>query len=67
MQTSLCPFCLKMVWAEVCPYCGKDVNYPGYPNHLPVGFTLNGKTPYVIGAAIGQGGFGITYIAQFSL
>ena len=63
MRTSLCPFCLKMVQTETCPYCGKDVNYPGYPNHLPVGFTLNGMHPYVMGAAIGQGGFGITYIA----
>lgn len=63
MQTSLCPYCLKMVQTDTCPYCGCDVNYCGYPNHLPVGFTLNGRNPYVIGAARGQGGFGITYIA----
>lgn len=63
MKTSLCPFCLKMVHTKICPYCGSDVNYPGYPNHLPVGYTLTGRMPYVIGAARGQGGFGITYIA----
>ena len=63
MQSCTCPFCLKIVQTEICPYCGNDVNYSGYPNHLPAGYTLTGNVPYILGVALGQGGFGITYIA----
>ena len=63
MQEMMCPFCLKTVQTDVCTHCGGDVHYPGYPGHLPVGYTLQGRSIYVLGAYIGQGGFGITYIA----
>ena len=63
MQATLCPFCMRTVQADICPYCGRDVHYPGYPGHLPVGYALNGRSTYILGAYIGQGGFGITYIA----
>ena len=63
MNATYCPYCMKFVQTEICPYCGSDVNYPGNPMHLPVGMVLNGRQPYVIGACRGQGGFGVTYIA----
>ena len=63
MQASFCPYCLKIVTSEICPYCGSNVNYTGNPMHLPVGTTLTGAHPYVLGVCRGQGGFGVTYIA----
>ena len=45
-----------------CPYCGfknEDYKYPG--NYLRPLTPLNGK--YLLGRALGAGGFGITYIA----
>ena len=64
MHTSLlCPFCMNPATGEICPHCGRCVNYLGKIGHLPVGFTLQWIDTYILGAAIGQGGFGITYIA----
>ena len=63
MQTTYCPHCMRLVRADICPYCGSDVNYPGNPMHLPVGYTLLGQHTYILGACRGQGGFGVTYIA----
>lgn len=63
MSSRLCPFCMKMTDAETCPHCGKNTNYTGTSLHLPAGYVVHGKHPYVLGAALGQGGFGITYIA----
>lgn len=54
---------MKMSDSDTCPHCGKNVNYAGSPAHLPAGYVVSGKHPYVLGAALGQGGFGITYIA----
>ena len=46
-----------------CPYCGFDLgeNQADYPTALPAGTVLNGR--YIIGRVLGQGGFGITYLA----
>ena len=63
MSSKLCPFCMRMTDSETCPHCGKNVNYAGSTAHLPAGYVVSGKHPYVLGAALGQGGFGITYIA----
>ena len=63
LEASMCPFCMRATTESPCPHCGKDVSYSGYPSHLPVGYNLRGKYSYVIGASLGQGGFGITYIA----
>ena len=63
MKLSYCPFCLSAVQTEVCSHCGNSVSYTGDPMHLQVGYVLNGMHSYVLGASLGQGGFGITYIA----
>lgn len=46
-----------------CPYCGFDLaeNREKYPVALPAGTVLNGR--YIVGRVLGQGGFGITYLA----
>ena len=63
MKMTLCPYCMKEVADEMCPYCGNSTAYIGKPAHLPCGYVLQGTHPYILGAALGQGGFGITYIA----
>ena len=46
----------------VCPYCGYVVGTEAAArNHLAPGTVLQGR--YTLGRALGQGGFGITYIA----
>ena len=47
-----------------CPHCGYDQSLSGedYPQALPHGTILNGQ--YILGRVLGQGGFGITYVAQ---
>ena len=46
-----------------CPYCGFDLreNQEEYPTALKAGTLLNQR--YLIGRVLGQGGFGITYLA----
>ncbi|MDR1217029.1 MAG: serine/threonine protein kinase [Oscillospiraceae bacterium] len=46
-----------------CPHCGFDLadNADKYPSALRAGTELNGQ--YVIGRVLGQGGFGVTYLA----
>ena len=46
--------------SAVCPRCGFDHGaYVPQPHHLRPGTVLQGR--YVVGRAMGQGGFGITY------
>ena len=46
-----------------CPHCGFDLeeNIKKFPVALRAGTMLNNR--YVIGRVLGQGGFGITYLA----
>lgn len=48
---------------QICPYCGyshvRDAR--PFPMALPAGSLLNGQ--FIIGRVLGQGGFGITYLA----
>lgn len=47
-----------------CPNCGYNVEQDKnkYPLALPHGTILNGR--YILGRVLGQGGFGITYVAR---
>ena len=56
-----CAYCMAAIREDeqVCPICGKEVDAEAPFHHLPVGTLL--KDRYYIGAALGQGGFGITY------
>ena len=60
-----CPHCFReMNTPGVCPFCGFDGTgqEKKFPLALRPGSILNGR--YVLGHVLGQGGFGITYIAQ---
>ena len=50
--------------AGTCPHCGYDPasDEGKYPIALRAGSILNGR--YIVGRVLGQGGFGITYLAQ---
>lgn len=60
----LCMGCMRQVESirRVCPYCGYSENSVQIaPHHIRPRSILNGK--YLIGKVIGEGGFGITYLA----
>ncbi len=50
---------------EHCAACGKSQEIAVPEHHLKPGSILNGK--YLVGSAIGEGGFGITYIGRDTL
>ena len=64
-ETYLCYNCFKEIpeGNVPCPYCGFDLgeNVKKYPVALRAGTVLNGR--YIVGRVLGQGGFGITYLA----
>ncbi len=49
--------------SQPCPYCGFDLNdnVQKFPVALRAGTVLNSR--YIVGRVLGQGGFGITYVA----
>ena len=57
-------FCEQVNEQGICLSCGFDCgsNLRMYPLALPPGTILYGR--YVLGRVLGQGGFGITYLAQ---
>lgn len=59
----LCMGCMNPAREEqICPLCGWDrATSQNLPQHLPAGTILAKK--YLIGRVLGQGGFGITYLA----
>ena len=60
-----CKFCmqtLQSAQARFCPHCGKEQSAPVPEHHLAPGTVVGGR--FVLGAALGEGGFGITYIGM---
>lgn len=59
----LCMGCMSDKGEEqLCPHCGWiEGTMPEVPQHLPPRSVLNHR--YLIGRVLGQGGFGITYLA----
>lgn len=67
----LCPNCMSMEpepapgqdTRGTCSHCGGDLYKQNPPQLLPVGTVLDcGERSYHLGAVLGQGGFGVTYI-----
>ncbi len=62
---TLCYNCFQQVAdpAVPCPHCGFDLaeNRQKFPVALQAGTVLNDR--YIVGRVLGQGGFGITYVA----
>ena len=60
----LCPGCLQHLEnsSTTCPHCGYPEKRLTVKDSLPVFSILAGK--YLLGAPLGKGGFGITYIAM---
>ncbi len=59
-----CCHCLNMVedGASVCPECNMEQIRETPTHHIAIGTILRER--YVVGKAIGEGGFGITYIGK---
>ena len=62
-QKNICMSCMEEKTKDTaCPHCGwEEGSAPESALHLPPGTVLQEK--YLIGRALGQGGFGITYLA----
>lgn len=59
-MSRMCFNCMKMTEdGEFCAFCGKKLK-TAPAHHLLPGTILNGK--YTVGYALGEGGFGVTYI-----
>ena len=64
-MAAYCPHCMFPTDTPYCPNCGQSTSWQPGEGQLHAGTVLNGSGlhRYMTGAAIGQGGFGITYIA----
>lgn len=63
---SLCPHCMQQAQGAYCTNCGGDLRWENPAHLLGVGARLTGGGlghSYRIGACLGQGGFGVTYVA----
>ena len=63
-MSTYCYNCMKPIEAGMtgCPHCGQSTRSEAPPHQLRPGTLLRGR--YLIGRALGQGGFGITYIGR---
>lgn len=59
-----CYTCMQEVESEtgVCPYCKAPLEVSDFPKHHIAPGTLLGDGRYMVGNALGEGGFGITYV-----
>jgi len=64
MNRKYCLYCMQEMNEDICPYCGKKEEEAPI-HHLKPGTMVNQK--YMIGHALGEGGFGITYIGLDTL
>lgn len=64
MNLCYCKSCMQPLKEEetVCPNCGQAVSATSPAHHLKCGTIL--KEKYLVGMALGEGGFGITYIGR---
>ena len=60
MENNRCPGCMEIKSGAVCEHCGFDESRQNAPHQLQIGTVLQDK--YLVGRALGQGGFGITYL-----
>lgn len=57
-----CPHCMTATEEPFCPVCHNPTSYTPQAGQLAPGTTPDGRGRYLLGAALGAGGFGITYI-----
>ncbi len=59
-----CNYCMNAISEDQnpCPHCGRTGNEELPAHHLKPGTVLNGK--FQVGIALGEGGFGITYVGR---
>ena len=62
METNYCLSCMKPIRGDCCPFCGCSQTPQAAVYHLKPGTILNQR--YLVGRALGEGGFGITYIGR---
>ena len=60
MEQNRCPGCMNIKSGPVCEHCGFDERRQNAPHQLQIGTALQDR--YLVGRALGQGGFGITYL-----
>lgn len=69
MAVFFCPSCMEEINGtdKFCSRCGKSLSVRAESHHMPIGTVLKNdgsRRSYLFGRALGEGGFGITYIGR---